>query len=105
MLRDAIDADCRQHVLGLLLFKRMCDVLEEEKALRAPAHGSGEPAGFSLALGFQIPKDCSWSEVLRHSGNIGTRLRWALQGVEDGNPALNGIFSGLDFDNRERFPD
>ena len=93
LLRGKIDSsDFKHYIFGLLFYKRLSDVWEEE------AEGQGTHR-------FQIPEGVLWPSVCGASERIGDRLDEAFRVIEHSNPRLRGLFQGVLFGNRERFPD
>ena len=108
LLRGSIDSgDFKHYIFGLLFYKRICDVWQEEYEERLKEYGANETA---LAAHpdehrFHIPADSFWRDVRTHSVDIGTQLNMAFRAIEDANPRLKGVFQDVDFANKERFPD
>lgn len=106
LLRGKIDsADFKSYILGLLFYKRLCDVWEEECAARQgpcedPAAGA-EPRRHR----FQVPAVALWRNVCDDRPGIGRRLNAALRAIEEANPRLAGVFQEVSFDHGDRFPD
>lgn len=106
ILRDKIDSsDYKKYIFGLLFYKRISDVWDEEyKKI------FGEFGDKSLALAdynhrFQVPADCSWSVITETSENIGRKLNEIFEKITNVNsPKLDKIFDDLDFANKDRFP-
>lgn len=106
ILRGKIDSsDYKHYIFGLLFFKRICDVWEEEYAERLEEFGDEEMALDPDEHRFTIPPEHLWRQVRKTSTNIGEALNRAFHGIEDANIRLKGIFQDVDFNNKERFPD
>jgi len=117
ILRGIIDSsDYRQYIFGLLFYKRLSDVWEEEleawlmktSGLTPDAPGADDKIQ-SMAAGehrFQIPRNLLWNTVCggRRRG-LGRRLDAALRAIEEANPQLKDLFRDVNFAHRERFPD
>lgn len=106
ILRGKIDSsDYKHYIFGLLFFKRICDVWEEEYEARLAQYKDKAIAADPDEHRFHIPEGAFWNDVRKHTTNIGEHLNAAFHAIEDANLRLQGIFQDVDFNNKERFPD
>jgi type I restriction enzyme M protein len=79
ILRGSIDSgDYKNYIFGLLFFKRLCDVWEEEYEQKLEEYDDKELAADPDEHRFQIPKRHFWSDVRKKTTNLGEHLNAAL---------------------------
>ena len=108
ILRGKIDSgDFKHYILGLLFFKRLSDVFDEEQEKLKESVGeelSNEKEMYADV--FFIPKESHWSDILSTSTNIGAKINDAFKKVTDANsPKLDGILDKIDFNDKDKLSD
>lgn len=99
-------ADYKKYIFGLLFFKRISDVWDEEYAQVMAEYGDDTIARADYNHRFQVPKECRWAEVEERAENIGQKLNEIFEKLANANsPKLDKIFDDLDFANKDRFSD
>ena len=76
ILRGKIDSgDFKHYILGLLFYKRLSDVFDEEYDKLKDKVGEKLADDPNLYADiFFIPKGCHWKEILATSTNIGSKI-------------------------------
>src|SRR3989338_7635908 len=106
ILRGKIDSsDYKKYIFGLLFYKRISDVWDEEYARLMTEYNDETLASADYNHRFQVPKECRWSVIEERAENIGQKLNEIFDKLTNANsPKLDKIFNDLDFANKDRFP-
>ena len=106
ILRGKIDSsDYKKYIFGLLFYKRISDVWDEEYQKVMTEYGDKALAEADYNHRFQVPKDCKWPVIAETSEGIGQKLNDIFDKITNVNsPKLDKIFDDLDFANKDRFP-
>lgn len=106
ILRGKIDSsDYKKYIFGLLFYKRINDVWNEEFQKVLEEFHDEDIAKADYNHRFQVPDDCRWSNIQNQAENIGTTLNSIFEKLTNVNsPKLDKVFDDLDFANKERFP-
>jgi len=106
ILRDRIDsADYKKYIFGLLFYKRISDVWDEEYQNTLATYHDKAVARADHNHRFQVPKDCRWEVVQKQAEGIGKNLNEIFDKLTIANsPKLDKIFDDLDFANKDKFP-
>ena len=106
ILRGKIDSsDYKKYIFGLLFYKRISDVWDEEYNRVLEEYKDEAIARADYNHRFQVPKECRWSVIAEQAENIGPKLDEIFDKLTNANsPKLDKIFDDLNFANTDRFP-
>ncbi|HZZ99454.1 MAG TPA: type I restriction-modification system subunit M [Candidatus Paceibacterota bacterium] len=106
ILRGKIDSsDYKKYIFGLLFYKRISDVWDEEYKKVLEEYHDEEVARADHNHRFQVPKDCRWDVVQKQAEGIGHKLNEIFDKLTNANsPKIDKIFDDLDFANKDKFP-
>jgi type I restriction enzyme M protein len=106
ILRGKIDSsDYKKYIFGLLFYKRISDVWDEEYQKVLDEFDDKDLARADYNHRFQVPADCRWAEIAHHADGIGAKLNETFAKLTNANsPKLDRIFDDLDFGNKYKFP-
>ncbi len=106
ILRGKIDSsDYKKYIFGLLFYKRISDVWDEEYQRVMDEFNDKNLAKADYNHRFQVPEDCKWTVIEQQADNIGQKLNEIFAKLTNANsPKLDRIFDDLDFANKHKFP-
>lgn len=106
ILRGKIDSsDYKKYIFGLLFYKRISDVWDEEYKRVMDEYKDETIARADYNHRFQVPQDCRWSVIEEQAENIGPKLNGIFDKLTNANsPKLEKIFDDLDFAHKDKFP-
>ena len=106
ILRGKIDSsDYKKYIFGLLFYKRISDMWDEEYKKVLEEYHDAEIARADHNHRFQVPKNCRWEIVQKQAEGIGAKLNEIFEKLTTANsPKLDKIFDDLDFANKDKFP-
>src|SRR3989344_486534 len=106
ILRGKIDSsDYKKYIFGLLFYKRISDVWDEEYKRVMEEYKDETIARADYNHRFQVPQDCRWSVIEEQAENIGPKLNGIFDKLTNANsPKLDKIFDDLDFAHKDKFP-
>lgn len=106
ILRGKIDSsDYKKYIFGLLFYKRISDVWDEEYEQLLKEYKDEDLAKADYNHRFQVPKDCKWKVIAEQAADMGQKLNEIFDKLTNANsPKLDKIFSDLDFANKDKFP-
>lgn len=103
--RGIDSGDYKKYIFGLLFYKRISDVWDEEYQAVMEEYKMEDIALAGYNHRFQVPRSCNWKVITEQADNIGQALNEIFEALTTANsPKLDKIFADLDFANKDRFP-
>ena len=109
ILRGKIDSgDFKHYILGLLFYKRLSDVFDDDYAAYVEKVGEETAQLKDLYTGdkFYFSQGNRWEDILNTSQNKGAKINDAFKEItKDNQPRLDGILDKIDFNDKDRLSD
>lgn len=106
-LRGPVDAaDYKAYVFPVLFFKWLSDSWDYHHTIAIADFGDALTEDIEADYQvFAVPRGCHWIDVRNTATNVGAKLNFVLQRIEQSNPELAGVFGDVDWANKNRLPE